>query len=82
MRLSTHCYYTFSGRSSGPPVHAPMDQHFLNFIQFFGKFDKNYILALRVGGLVPPPTEILDPPLVYFADNNCFISYRWSEVLS
>ena len=27
-------------------------------------FDKNYLLAPPARGLVPPPTEILDPPLV------------------
>ena len=35
--------------------HPPMAQNFLNFMQFFGKFDK--IICWRLPeGLVPPPT--------------------------
>ena len=44
-----------------PPPLPPTDQNFLNFMLFFGKFGTNYMLA--AGGLAPPPTEILDPPL-------------------
>ena len=42
--------------ASPPPRHT--DQNFLNFMQFFGKLSKKYMLA-------PPPTEILDPPLAF-----------------
>ena len=40
-----------------------MDQNFLNFMQFFGKLGKNYMLVPPIRGLAPPLTEILDPPL-------------------
>ena len=46
------------GGGGAPSASAnPMDQNFLNFMQFFGIFGKNHMLAL------PPPREILDPPL-------------------
>ena len=40
-----------------PKDTPPTDQNFLNCMQFSGKVDKNYMS-------VPPPTEILVPPLV------------------
>ena len=48
------------GRSRHPP---PTDQNFLNFMQFFGNFGKKLYVGAPALGLVPPPREILDPPL-------------------
>ena len=42
---------------------TPKDQICLNFMQCFGNFGNNYMLATPDGGLAPPPREILDPPL-------------------
>ena len=50
-------------RGGTPSVCPPTDQNFLNFMQFFRKLGKNYMLVLPTGGLVPPPMEILDLPL-------------------
>ena len=41
---------------------SPMDQNFLNYMQFFGKTWQICMLASLPGGSVPPP-RILDPPL-------------------
>ena len=57
----------FSGGSKGAlPARLPStDQNFLNFMQFFRKLGKNYMLALPAGRLGPSPMEILDPPLLF-----------------
>ena len=61
---------------SRPP---PQDQIFFNFMRFFRDFDKDYMLAPPAGGLAPPLTEILDPPLTFIilprfaVANNCLV---------
>ena len=46
----------------GTPITcSPMNQNFLNFMQFFGKFGKKYILAPPLEGWCP--SENLDQPL-------------------
>ena len=45
-----------------PGTCPPMNQNFLNFMQFFGKSGKFVCWCPPPGGLAPPPTGILDPP--------------------
>ena len=61
--------YCSGGSKEAPSVRATFlppprpDQYFLNFMQLVGNFGKSYMSAPEAGGLVPPLTDILDPPL-------------------